>query len=534
MPTAPPEFFSPFQPALIEPHSTIDTGVNSDAVVDSRLFPEPPIVARVNEISNPSFETNANKWFTGNAATEAVSTLAAWTGTQSFRVTATGTGRLGVYAQGFAASNRMPVSAGTTYSFSLYVRPDTSAEDIDVEIDWFTSGGTYLSTSIGSAVTCASGSFTRLTVTGTAPVGAAIATPYMQTVNWPTTGNVFYVDGALFENSPTVGSYFDGSTSGASWTGTAHGSFSVLIPTPGGGSFNGSATSSLAFSITATGVVSRSATASVSESFAVTTTGVVGSSKTASVNESFTVTASGTVGKEATSTVALGFAITATGTVGGAGVTADVPLSFAVTTTGVVDRSATASVPLAVSITATGVVGKAATGTVPLAVATTATGVVGKRATASVSEAVTITATGALGKSGSASVPLGFTITATGSVGAATAVQATASLSASFSITAEGSLSVAIYKFSTPVNSLHKRGRKVDNPTWYMSQDFGQTIYRTGGVWASGQDLPQEVIDAADLVYRGGYTYTLTPAERDVLVAAGFGSGIYTEYVTIS
>ena len=106
MGTAPPEFWSPFEPALIEPHSTNYQGDQSDHVIDSFVFPEHHSYATVaavtssrsttwdvaaggtNWYANPGVETaNVNDYSTGTGNTKAYSTLFARTGVGSAEIT---------------------------------------------------------------------------------------------------------------------------------------------------------------------------------------------------------------------------------------------------------------------------------------------------------------------------------------------------------------------------------------------------------------------------------------------------------------
>lgn len=53
----------------------------------------------------------------------------------------------------------------------------------------------------------------------------------------------------------------------------------------------------------------------------------------------------------------------------------------------------------------------------------------------------------------------------------------------------------------------------------------GLTVWRNAGVWHTGDPTPAD-LDGADRLYRGGYDYALTDAERAELVAAG-----YSDYI---
>ena len=62
---------------------------------------------------------------------------------------------------------------------------------------------------------------------------------------------------------------------------------------------------------------------------------------------------------------------------------------------------------------------------------------------------------------------------------------------------------------------------------WFVSTNKGITIFKTqAGTW--GQTINPTDSDLATYarVYRGGFTYSITSAERDELTAAGYGAYI--------
>jgi hypothetical protein len=75
------------------------------------------------------------------------------------------------------------------------------------------------------------------------------------------------------------------------------------------------------------------------------------------------------------------------------------------------------------------------------------------------------------------------------------------------------------YTFAGPV--LENKDR-IQQDLWWAKADIGVTVIRVGGVWSTVMSATQTVLDTADRVYRGGYTYTLTDALAAELIAAGF------------
>jgi len=95
------------------------------------------------------------------------------------------------------------VNAGQVYTFTAQVQVRTSGQNptVNVAVNWLnTAGGTVSTTSgTGSALTGASGTWTQLTMTGTAPAGAVAAVLRVVTATTPGANTVFWVDGMQLE-----------------------------------------------------------------------------------------------------------------------------------------------------------------------------------------------------------------------------------------------------------------------------------------------------------------------------------------------
>jgi len=108
-------------------------------------------------------------------------------------------------------------------------------QSVLAQIDWKNSAGSTISSSFGAAIALTAGSAQRISVTGTAPVGAVTATLafYVSGAGTAMAVNDYLeVDGALFEASASLGTYFDGGSAAVgattyAWTGTAFASASV-------------------------------------------------------------------------------------------------------------------------------------------------------------------------------------------------------------------------------------------------------------------------------------------------------------------
>jgi hypothetical protein len=94
----------------------------------------------------------------------------------------------------------------------------------------FYNGATFLSVASGTSSTCATS--TRLSVTGTVPATCTNVLFILTSTGTGAISDAHQIDSVLLEESSTVNTYFDGSTSAieAAWTGTANNSTSTYVP----------------------------------------------------------------------------------------------------------------------------------------------------------------------------------------------------------------------------------------------------------------------------------------------------------------
>lgn len=138
-----------------------------------------------------------------------------------------------------------PVIAGTTYTLSSYLRPNsvTGAKIGQCAVYYYDQFGTALTSlagsnvDVGPATTCAARSWTRIAGTFTAPVGAVYAVPVADIVGTPIWQPNDSLDGTalLWEASPNLDVYFDGTSAAPPnsdlsylWTGPANASTSIF------------------------------------------------------------------------------------------------------------------------------------------------------------------------------------------------------------------------------------------------------------------------------------------------------------------
>lgn len=156
-------------------------------------------------------------------------------GSQLITATATNTGRGTFVPSGFRPS----VTAGQTYTFSCYVRDGDTNQTWRNVIQWYplVTGGSLIGSTTGTTTSITNTGWTRITVTGTAPIGATAATLFLRNDNMGVVGTYCYMDAVQFELASTASSYFDGYNSDIpakeypvlAWTGTAQQSTSTAV-----------------------------------------------------------------------------------------------------------------------------------------------------------------------------------------------------------------------------------------------------------------------------------------------------------------
>jgi hypothetical protein len=179
------------------------------AMLWSKLPPTSILNPLKNMIPNNSFEGTTTYWtysgFSGSAGTiTSVTETTPQVGTSVLKATATAAaGRLGIVH----AANIIPVEVGSTYTYSIYVKDGTSSEQYISYIEW-RDATTVLSATTGTATTVNSSTWTRVSVTGTAPAGATNVRVYTYSSTAPNSiGMYAYFDAALMQKSATVNDY---------------------------------------------------------------------------------------------------------------------------------------------------------------------------------------------------------------------------------------------------------------------------------------------------------------------------------------
>lgn len=187
------------------------------------VLPTQRTSARTNQVKNPSVSI-LNQWFGyGTTPTRTVDTTQSVVGGSSIKVVSTATGNSGVRhdVDIVPGSTKLAISGSM---LSLVDAPRT-------QVLWTFADATTASTSpaIGSAN---SSNWQRLGIVYDIPANAVKATLRFY-ISSTAIGNHFWLDAVMAEFSDTVGTYFDGDTPTARWTGTAHQSPSILMKATG-------------------------------------------------------------------------------------------------------------------------------------------------------------------------------------------------------------------------------------------------------------------------------------------------------------
>jgi hypothetical protein len=199
-------------------------------------------VIRTNLATNPSFEAPNFFWGSGYSGTITGLTYSLQDTTHTLYGTYAAMVQCDVAGQYYLNSSSFTPVIGNIYTVSayIYVPANSIVGEIAIGIRDYSSYNFVpqfeydTTTMLWSNIV--PGQWTR--VSYTAMGGAGGYTSWRFTISDPrdssgstssfTSPQSFWVDGTLIEASPTAGSYFDGSFSGASWTGTANNSTSII------------------------------------------------------------------------------------------------------------------------------------------------------------------------------------------------------------------------------------------------------------------------------------------------------------------
>ena len=173
---------------------------------------------RTNLITNPSFQSGSRiGWTEVSANTTVTAVVGGYSGNAALGVTpSTNVGGVSTSLGSIPASDNDLICSAYVYAFN-------SAKNIQMSAS-ITGGGSVS----GSIVLAPANTWTRISVTIPAATANIVSGNPVISILGTDSTSLFLVDAVLAERATSLGPYFDGSTAGASWTGTAHESISTI------------------------------------------------------------------------------------------------------------------------------------------------------------------------------------------------------------------------------------------------------------------------------------------------------------------
>jgi hypothetical protein len=165
----------------------------------------PGLLAAANSLAGDTstFEGGISTWVASVNCSVAQSSAQAHGGTKSLALTSTASGTMSA-AHVTATPNGLggiAVTAGTVYTVSGWFRSAVSARTCDMQVSWYNSAGTFISTTTGATIVDSTSAWTQATSDHTAPAAAAFAIVLTQVVSTGGASEVHYVDDILFVTS---------------------------------------------------------------------------------------------------------------------------------------------------------------------------------------------------------------------------------------------------------------------------------------------------------------------------------------------
>jgi hypothetical protein len=180
--------------------------------------------AGTNLVVNPSWESGVANWTNSNLTTyERVTTKSAFGAYSAHIADTVSAGAEYLY------SDAITVTAGTTYTLSLYVQKAvTNTTDTGtVLIRWRDAGAATISDDTYTLTAGDLTSWTKVVLTATAPASSVTALIIVNDTGIASGDWEMWLDGVQFEAAAYATSYIDGDQDGCEWTGTAHASTST-------------------------------------------------------------------------------------------------------------------------------------------------------------------------------------------------------------------------------------------------------------------------------------------------------------------
>lgn len=156
-----------------------------------------------NLLPNPNFDNGTTYWNSGSTLSRVTSPTQSGSG--ALQVSAAGAGA--VYVNAVAVGYLIPITAGATYVFSTYTRAGSVSRNNSVNVNWYTSDGTFISGSSGIGVASSTTAWTRISISAAAPANAAYANPFFAISSVAAAGEIHYFDSPQFEQASAVSTF---------------------------------------------------------------------------------------------------------------------------------------------------------------------------------------------------------------------------------------------------------------------------------------------------------------------------------------
>jgi hypothetical protein len=190
-----------------------ELGSTANNYVDARRIDLYMGANRINEIINPSFETNTDNWviFNGTKSRVTAGSLSsgAVTGSSAWMDVKASSTNVTIRPN---SANSVTVRPNTPYTFSAYLKTDTLTGDTAyLRVIWLDEDNNAVSSSIQPSFTNLNDSWKRLEYSMVSPETAVLGVLNIDVAS-DSGSSTISVDAALFESASYAQAYFDGST----------------------------------------------------------------------------------------------------------------------------------------------------------------------------------------------------------------------------------------------------------------------------------------------------------------------------------
>lgn len=165
-------------------------------------------------VVNPTFDENINGWHAESFTTIAHTNQTPHLGSGCLQLTSEANGGIGVYSDEFL------VTPGSSYDANVFVRANSTNRNVGLQVDWFNSDGSYISSSMHYATSALSWGERKVSA-AIAPAESAYANLKVAVSN-TVAGEIFYIDdchlNATSAPSPSATIVFEDSFDGTNAT----------------------------------------------------------------------------------------------------------------------------------------------------------------------------------------------------------------------------------------------------------------------------------------------------------------------------